>query len=242
MSNTPKILSIIIPCFNESKTIKNLIDQISQANSLGLKKEIIIVDDGSDDDTPEILKKIEKKYLGNTASKSIILRAIYKKKNQGKGSALKKGFEKASGDILLIQDADLEYSPKDYPKILKPILENKAKVVYGSRHLSKNQYFSLFYYLGGLFLDKTISFILRTNLTDAITGSKTMTREVYDKIKPLETDDFGIEVELTAKIVKHGYKPYEVAASYKPRGHEEGKNIRWHHGFTILRTLLKYSR
>ena len=241
MSIKPKLLSIIIPCFNEEATIIEIIKRVRQANTLGLKKEIIVVDDGSTDKTPQILKSLQNKNQRKSTSKSAIFKTILNKKNQGKGSALKKGFEKASGDILLIQDADLEYSPKDYPKILKPILENKAKVVYGSRHLSKNRYFSPSYYLGGLFLDKMISFILKTNLTDAITGSKAMTREVYEKIKPLESKGFGIEVELTAKIVKSGYQPHEVAITYKPRGHEEGKNIRWHHGFTILKALIKYS-
>lgn len=257
-------LSIIIPAYNEESYIEQTLKNVLAADTCGWQKEIIIVNDGSTDSTSRILKRIESKHRQSSqiesnsttksdlasrilqtsresTSKSASIRIINKRKNEGKGSAIKKGFKVSTGDLLLIQDADFEYSPADYPKLIKPFFKKNIQVVYGSRHLKKNQYSSLTYYLGGVLVDKIISFVLGANITDAITGSKVLRRKVYNKIKPLESKGFEIEAELTAKIVKAGIVPYEVPIIYKPRTHKEGKNIKWHHAFNILRALFKYS-
>ena len=223
-------LSIIIPAYNSGQKIIKLINKIKKISFPGITKEIIVVDDCSTDNTYQILK--------DTAD--IIL--IHHKVNTGKGGAVRSGLKKATGDILCIQDDDLEYDPLEIPLLLKPILEGKTKVVFGSRRLNKNnQYSSFLYYFGGMMIDSFISFVLQANLTDAITGSKIFTREVYNKIKPLETNGFDIEAEITVKAVKRGFRPLEIPISYNPRTHKEGKNIRWHHAFPILKALFKYS-
>lgn len=223
-------LSIIIPAYNSGQKIIKLINKLKKISLHGITKEIIVVDDCSTDNTYQILK--------NTAG--IIL--IHHKINIGKGGAVRSGLEKATGDILCIQDDDLEYDPLEIPRLLKPILEGKTKVVFGSRRLNKsNQYSSFLYYVGGVMIDSFISFVLQTKLTDAITGAKVFTREVYNKIRPIETNGFDIEAEITVKAVRAGFKPFEIPISYNPRTHKEGKNIRWHHALPILKALFKYS-
>jgi len=223
-------LSIIIPAYNSEQKISKTINKLKKNSLSGITKEIVVVDDCSKDNTYRILKKIT----------GIIL--IHHKINTGKGGAVRSGLNKATGDILCIQDDDLEYDPLEIPRLLKPILEGKTKVVFGSRRLDKsNQYSSFLYYFGGVMIDSFISLVLRTKLTDAITGAKVFTREVYNKIKPIETNGFDIEAEIAVKTVKAGFKPLEIPISYNPRTHKEGKNIRWHHALPILKALFKYS-
>lgn len=223
-------LSIIVPAYNSGDKIEKLIKRIKNVNFGKLETEIIVVNDASPDNTYEVLKKINEITL------------LSHKINTGKGGAVATGLKRAKGDILFIQDDDLEYDPKDIPKIIKPILEQKSEVVYGSRRLNKkNSYSSPLYLWGGVFVDTIISLIIRYPLTDAITGSKAFTRNVYDAIKPIETEGFDIEAEITAKIVKAGYKPKEIAITYSPRNHKQGKNIHWHHAFAIFFAAIKYS-
>ncbi len=223
-------VSIIIPTFNSGGRVVELIAQLKKVKFGKIQTEIIVVDDASVDASLKSLKKI----AGIT-----ILRH---KVNTGKGGAVRTGLEHARGDIFFIQDDDLEYNPAEIPKLIKPILLSKADVVYGSRRLNrKNTYSSPLYYFGGVFVDSIISFLLQIRLTDAITGSKAFTKEVYKKISPLETNGFDIEGELTAKIIKAGFKPVEIPISYTPRSTKEGKNIRWHHAISLITAVLRYA-
>lgn len=223
-------LSIIIPAYNSGERIVKLLHRIHGVNIRGLTKEVIVVDDCSKDDTHQRLKKIK------------WIKLVHHKRNTGKGGAVRTGFRKATGDIFLIQDDDLEYNPEDIPNLINPILKNKAKVVFGSRRLNRdNTYSSYLYFAGGVLVNKIISLLLGTKISDAITGSKVFTREIYDIMKPIETNGFEIEAEITAKIVKAGIAPYEVPITYTPRTHRDGKNIRWHHAFPLIKTVLKYA-
>lgn len=223
-------ISIIIPTYNSHGKVISVIDQLKKINFRGVRKEIIVVDDASPDSTFKELRKI----------KGITI--FHHKKNIGKGGAVKTGLSHAKGNILFIQDDDLEYSPADIPQIIEPILQNKAKVVFGSRRLNKkNLYSSPFFYYGGVLIDHIISFILHSNTTDAITGSKAFTKEVYQSLLPIESYGFEIEAEITAKVIKNGFGLIEVPISYNPRSIEEGKNIRWHHAYPIIKTLIKYA-
>lgn len=222
-------VSIIIPAYNSADKIHKLIKRINEANFDKLQTEIIVVDDASKDNTHAELAKIKG------------IKTVRHKKNTGKGGAVRTGLKIATGDIFFIQDDDLEYDPLEIPKIIKPILLKKTEVVYGSRRLNKkNKYSSRLYYWGGILVDTVIRLVLRSSTTDAITGSKAFTRKVYNKIKPIETNGFEIEAEITAKIIKAGFIPHEIPIQYSPRSHTEGKNIRWHHAFPIFKTLIKY--
>lgn len=222
-------LSIVIPSYNSKGRLTKLLEKLFSVN-FPISKEVIVVNDGSVGEEYERVKRDKKIiYIGLPS-------------NQGKGAAVKEGFEKATGNILFILDDDLEYDPFDIPKLISPIIEGKEKVVYGSRLMNgKNPYSSIAYYIGGLFIDKIISFFLRKKLSDPITGSKAIARDVYLKIKPIETNGFEIDTELTAKIIKKGFNILEIPINYNPRTHKEGKNIRWYDFFPIFKTLLKYS-
>src|SRR3989344_5999987 len=192
-------LSIIIPAYNSEKKIRELIKRIKLVKMGNVKQEIIVIDDFSKDKTYQVLMKIKD------------IRVVHHKKNTGKGGALKTGFRLARGSIFLILDDDLEYDPKDIPSLLEPILSKKTQVVFGSRRLNKNnKYSTRMYYWGGVLLDTIISKVLKIHVTDAITGSKIFTREVYEKIKPIESKGFEEEAEITAKIIKKGFKLTEV--------------------------------
>lgn len=224
-------LSIIVPAYNSEKTVAKVIGRLKNVEIKGIKKEIIVVNDASTDKTYQVLKPI----------KGITL--INHKKNTGKGGAVRDGLKNASGDILFIQDDDLEYDPQDIPKVIKPILERKAEIVFGSRNLGgRSSYSSLTYYLGGLFVEFLTNIILGTRLSDSLTGSKAFTRDVYKKISPINSRGFEIESEITAKAIKAGFDVFEIPISYKARTHDQGKNVHWHHAFVILKGLWKYSR
>ena len=224
-------LSIIIPVYNEENTISEVIEKIKNIGIKNMQKEIIIVDDYSTDHTKDILKKLNKS-----------LKVVYHKKNMGKGAAIRTGLRLAKGDIVLIQDADLEYSPKEYPKLLKPLLENKADVVYGSRVEAirrniKNMY--KLHYIGNIFLTFMTNLLFGAKITDMETGYKVFRREVIKGIN-LNAERFDFEPEITAKILKKGYKIYEVPIGFSGRKFEEGKKITWVDGVKAVYYLIKY--
>lgn len=227
-SNMYKTVSIIIPVFNEKEYIKKIVKRVFSANTLGLNKEVIIVDDASTDGTKEIIKKIIK----NNGDKKKFIKAIYKKSNTGKGGALKTGFKYVHGDIIIVQDADLEYDPQDYKRLLKPFLIQNSTVVYGSRTLGinvfGNKYSNIFFYTGGRLLTQILNVLYGIKLTDQPTGYKLFSKKILPLImKKSRQDDFTFEVEMTAFISKQKIPITEVAISYIPRTKKQGKKIRF---------------
>jgi len=225
-------LSVIIPVYNEEKNISKVINKVDNVNLMGITKEIIIVDDFSTDNTKKILSEL----------KNPNLKIFFHQENQGKGSAIRTGLKHGTGDIILIQDADSEYDPNDYEKLLKPILENETKVVYGSRIDAikkdiKNMY--KMHYLGNIFLTNFTNFLYNANITDMETGYKVFKKEVIENID-LKAKRFDFEPEITAKILKNGYKIKEVPISFVGRKFNEGKKITWMDGLKALYYLLKY--
>ena len=228
-------LSIVIPIYNEERTISDLVYAVESANKLGLDNEILLVDDFSTDKTSEILTKI------HSDNPSLII--VKHSFNQGKGAALRSAFQQASGDIILIQDADLEYDPKEYPKLLKPIIENKADVVYGSRFRSDQETRVLYFWhrvANGL-LTLMSNMFTNLNLTDMETGYKVFRKDILDNIN-LKENRFGIEPEITAKIARlPDIRIYEVGISYFGRTYEEGKKIGIKDAFRAFYAIVKYS-
>jgi len=232
-----KKISIIIPVYNEDKFIKKIISKVVKANTLNIKKEIIIINDGSIDKTKTILDIICQK------NKNIIV--INKKINEGKGSALKIGFLKSTGDIVLIQDSDLEYDPTDYPLLIKPFVENEADVVYGSRFISSQPRRVLFFwhYLANICLTILSNLFTNLNLTDMETGYKVFKGDIIRKISStLQSKQFGFEPEITAKIARiKEIKIYEVGISYFGRTYSEGKKIGWIDGIQAIGQILQFN-
>jgi glycosyltransferase involved in cell wall biosynthesis len=223
-------ISFIIPIYNEEKTIGVVLEKLSNLN-IGLDKEILVVDDGSSDDSVKIVKEIQKDILG--------LKLIVHKKNSGKGAALRTGFENASGDIVTIQDADLEYNIEDFVNLIKPIIMGKAKVVYGSRFLKKNKKGYGLFYFGNRFLSLITSILYFTRVTDMETCYKVFDGSVAKWLK-IERNGFDVEPEITSKILKAGYEIIELPIDYSPRSILEGKKIKVHDGFVALWALIKY--
>lgn len=226
-------LSVIIPVYNEKNTILEVL-RLVEAVDLSLEKEIIIIDDCSTDGSRDVLKSLDRNKF----------KIIFKEKNEGKGSAIKEGFLTATGDIIIIQDADLEYDPNDYIKVLKPILEGRADVVYGSRFLSGEPKRVLFFwhYLGNIFLTILSNFLTGLTLTDMETCSKAFKKEVVDSFKnKIESKRFGIEPELTARIAKGRWRIYEVGISYYGRDYFEGKKINWRDGVAAIWHIIKFN-
>ena len=232
-----KKISIIIPVYNEERFIKKIISKVVKANTLNIKKEIIIINDGSIDKTKTNLDIICQK------NKNIIV--INKKINEGKGSALKIGFLKSTGDIVLIQDSDLEYDPVDYPLLLKPFIENGADVVFGSRFISSQPRRVLFFwhYLANICLTILSNLFTNLNLTDMETGYKVFKGDIIQKItSTLQSKRFGFEPEITAKIARiKGIKIYEVGISYFGRTYSEGKKIGWIDGINAIGQIMKFN-
>lgn len=229
-------LSIIIPCYNESATVLEIVNKILNLK-YNIEKEIILVDDFSDDGTKEIIRK---NFLNHKD-----IRVVFHDKNSGKGAAIKTAKKFVSGDIIIIQDADLEYDPNDYKKLIEPIINNETKVVYGSRVLNQNRYsakgFTSKLRVFGNHVLTTISNILnKQKLTDAHTCYKVFSREVFDKIN-LEENDFSFCPEATSKVSKLGYEIIEVPISYNGRDYKNGKKIKFSDAFKALKTLIKYS-
>jgi len=239
-----KLLSIIIPVYNEEKYISQTIGKVIGADSGELEKEIIIVDDGSGDASiANIKNKISPLRQGSAGQAKIIL--ISKKKNEGKGAAIKTGILKSKGDIVLIQDADLEYTPDDYPSLLEPFLKHDADVVYGSRFISDRPHRVLYYWhsLGNNFLTWLSNICTNLNLTDMETGYKVFQGDMIRKIAvKLESKRFGFEPEVTARIAKiKNLKIFEVGISYWGRTYNEGKKIGWVDGIRALFEIIKYN-
>ena len=224
-------ISIIIPCFNEEKTVSLIINKI--LNSYTGKKEIIVIDDFSNDKTRDILK---------TDLKHKIDKLILNTKNYGKGYCIKKGIEASNGDVILIQDADLEYDPSDYPKLLKPIESGVADVVYGSRFLGGEEKRVLYFWhtLGNKLLTIFSNMFTNLNLTDMEVGYKLFKSDILKDINLVE-NRFGIEPEVTAKISKKKIRIFEVGISYYGRKYEDGKKITWRDGFSAIRCIIKYN-
>lgn len=222
-------LSIIIPVYNEAVTVKEVIDMVLKAD-VPLEKELIVVDDGSGDGTKDILKNIQDNRV----------RIIYHEKNKGKGAALQTGFKNVGGDIVIIQDADLEYNPNDYIHLIKPIMDGYADVVYGSRFLSGPHRVLLFWhFVGNKLITLVADMLYNINLSDIETGYKAFRSRILKEIT-FSSKSFGIEAEFTAKIAKRRYRIFEVPIQYLGRTYEEGKKITWRDGFTALCILLKY--
>ena len=225
-------ISIIIPCFNEEKTISKVIDKI--LNLSEIDKEIIIINDGSTDNTKNILDDLKKK--------SQIIKTYDHDKNQGKGAALKTGFSKSSGDIILVQDADLEYDPNDYQKLLQPFYKTDAQIVYGSRFMG-GDYVRLHYYwhfIANKLLTAMTNIFTNLNMTDMETGYKVFKKDCLQNIQ-LEERGFGVEPELTIKLAKKKYIFYEVPISYSGRSYQEGKKITIKDAFRALYCIVRYS-
>jgi len=225
-------LSIIIPVYNENKTIIELIDKVLSVDLGDIQKEVIVVDDGSRDHTIQTLKNnIENK----------VTKVIYKEKNAGKGAAVRTGIENATGDFVIIQDADLEYDPSEYKILLQPIIDGFADVVYGSRFIGGKPHRVVFYWhsRGNKFLTNFSNMFTNLNLTDMETCYKLFKREIIDKIK-IEEKRFGLEPELTIKVARLKCRIYEVGISYYGRTFKEGKKINWKDGFRAIYVIIKY--
>lgn len=224
-------LSVIIPCYNELNTIGQVIDAVRKSSYPD--KEIIVVDDCSTDGTRDLLKN----HLGSQADK-----VLYHAVNQGKGAALRTGIKAASGDIVIIQDADLEYDPNEYAKVVAPILEGKADAVFGSRFVGSEAHRVAYFWhrVGNGVLTTLSNMLTNLNLTDMETCYKAFRREIIQSIE-IEENRFGFEPEITAKIARMHCRIYEVGISYYGRTYEEGKKIGWKDGFSALRCLLKYN-
>ncbi|OGW15528.1 MAG: glycosyl transferase [Nitrospirae bacterium GWA2_42_11] len=223
-------ISVVMPVFNEARTIREIIKKIEDVD---LEKEIIIVDDCSTDGTRDILKALER----NPG-----IRVFCHEKNMGKGAALRTGFKHASGDIVIIQDADLEYNPQEYHRLIKPILDGRADVVYGSRFVTTEERRVLFFwhYLGNSFITFLSNMFTNLNLTDIETCYKVFKADVIHSIT-IEENRFGFEPEITAKIAKKRYHIYEIGISYSGRDYSEGKKIGWKDGIRAIWCILKYN-
>ena len=221
------LLSVVVPVFNEAATIEEIIQRVL---AVPLRIQLIVVDDGSTDGTREKLGRLQ-----HTHGFTLLLQ----ERNQGKGAALRRGFAAVSGNMVAIQDADLEYSPEELPELAALIIEGRADVVFGSRFLGRHRVFLFTHYLGNRVLTLLTNVLYNTMLTDMETCYKVMRREVLNGLD-LESNGFGIEPEITAKIFKRHYRVYEVPISYDGRTYEEGKKISWRDGVVALWVLLKH--
>ena len=221
------LLSVVMPVFNERDTIEEIIGRVL---AVKLRIELIVVDDRSTDGTTEILERLQ------TERGFVLLR---QPRNRGKGSALRRGFAAVTGDLVIIQDADLEYSPEEYPQLTELICTGRADVVFGSRFLGRHRVFLLTHYIGNKLLTFIANVLYNTMLSDMETCYKVMRTDVLRSMN-LKSNGFGIEPELTAKVFKRRYRVYEVPITYDGRGYEEGKKITWKDGIVALWVLLKY--
>ncbi len=222
-------LTVVIPVFNEKNTIQEILRRV-QTVEVGIDKEIIIVDDGSTDGTREILQQLA----------SPAIKVILHEKNAGKGGALQTGFSSAEGDIVLIQDADLEYDPREYPVLLEPILDGRADVVYGSRFLGgPHRVLYFWHYVGNKTLTTFSNMLCNLNLTDMETCYKVFRREILQKIS-LKSKRFGVEPEITAKVAKLKCRIYEVPISYSGRDYAQGKKIGWKDGIAAFFHIVRF--
>jgi glycosyltransferase involved in cell wall biosynthesis len=224
---TDPLLSVVMPVFNERSTIEEIVRRVV---AVPLRTQLIVVDDGSSDGTREILAELQRE-LGFTL--------IFQPENAGKGAALRRGFQEVAGDLVIIQDADLEYSPEEYPDLIELICKGRADVVYGSRFLGRHRVFMFSHYVGNRIVTMLTNVLYNTMLTDMETCYKVMRAEVLRSFT-LRSNGFGIEPEITAKIFKRGYRVYEVPITYDGRGYEQGKKITWRDGIIALWVLIRY--
>lgn len=232
----PQTLSVVIPVYNEERTLRELLRRVQDAPAHGLTKDIVIVDDGSQDGTRDVLAGIEQERDGLGRG----VRVFLQERNQGKGAALRRGFQEARGDFVVIQDADLEYDPQDYDQLLVPLLDGRADVVFGSRFLGGPHRVHLFWhYVANMGLTTLSNAATNLNLTDMETCYKAFRREVIQRID-LQENRFGIEPEITAKVARLGCRVYEVPISYSGRDYSEGKKIGMKDGFRALWCITKY--
>ena len=224
-------VSIVIPCYNEKNTIEKIVEAVRAAPVEN--KEIIVIDDGSNDGTQTLLRE---KLSG------VVDQIIYHPVNRGKGAALRTGFEAASGDIILVQDADLEYSPEEYPVLLEPIISGKADAVFGSRFMGGRPHRVLFFWhmAGNRFLTLLSNIFTNLNLTDVETCYKAFRAPLIKSIQ-IEEDRFGVEPEIIAKIARTGCRIYEVGISYSGRTYREGKKVNWKDGIRAIYAIVKYN-
>ena len=221
-------LSIVIPIYNERETLETL---IAKVNSVDYDKEILLIDDFSSDGIREVLKRYENKEN---------FQVLYHDHNQGKGAALRTGFSNVNGDIIIIQDADLEYNPADYGTLIEPILDGRADVVYGSRFLGGPHRVLFFWHsIGNMVLTTFSNMLTNINLTDMETGYKVFTKRVNDTLT-FKCDRFGFEPEFTAKVAKNNFRIYEVPISYNGRDYSEGKKITWKDGVAAIWYIIKF--
>lgn len=223
-----KTLSVLVPVFNEEATLRQVLDRI-RAVELPLALEIVVVNDASSDGTSRLLAELDDPRI----------KVFTHPQNQGKGAALRTGLAEVTGDIVLVQDADLEYDPNDWPSLLAPIMEGKTSVVYGSRFSGDNDNMSRLHWIGNKFLTVTTTVLYATKLTDMETCYKCFDRRVLEPIHVV-SNRFDFEPEITAKVLRQGYRIYEVPISYQGREFDEGKKITWRDGFAALKALVKF--
>ena len=229
------LLSVVIPVYNERHTLLEIIQRVLDA-PVDIDRELILVDDCSQDGTPELYPQLAEKFPGAT------IRVFQHEVNQGKGAALRTGYSQVKGDIVIVQDADLEYSPNDYPKLLKPILDGRADVVYGSRFVGGDEHRVLYFwhYMGNRFLTLLSNMFTDLNLTDMETCYKVFKAEVLRGIE-IKSDRFGVEPEITAKIARGRWRIYEIGISYSGRSYEEGKKITWRDGVKAVCAIIRFA-
>jgi glycosyltransferase involved in cell wall biosynthesis len=229
------MLSVVIPVYNERETLRTLIQRVLDA-PVELDLELVLVDDYSTDGTRELYEGIQRDFA------DFNLRVIHHERNQGKGAAVRTGFQHVTGDFVVIQDADLEYDPNDYPKLLKPLLDGRADAVYGSRFVGGDEHRVLYFwhYLGNKFLTLLSNAFTNLNLTDMETCYKCFKTEIIRGIT-IKSDRFGIEPEITAKVARGKWRIYEVGISYSGRSYEEGKKITWKDGVRALYSILRFA-
>ena len=221
-------VSVIVPVFNERSTVAEIVRRMRSVE-LPIEREIVVVDDGSDDGTGAVLTQL----------RDSTVRVIAHPQNRGKGAAIRTGLESASGDLVLVQDADLEYDPEDWPRLLAPVLKGRARVVYGSRFTGERRNMLFLHWVGNRFLSLITNVLYNSTLSDMETCYKLFDRRVLDGIR-LHADRFDFEPEFTAKVLRRGIRIYEVPISYAGRELSEGKKITWQDGVTALWTLVKY--
>ncbi|MEO6214231.1 MAG: glycosyltransferase family 2 protein [Vicinamibacterales bacterium] len=224
---TDPLLSVVMPCYNERETIEEIIRRVV---AVPIRTELIVVDDGSKDGTRDILTEL---------ARELNFTLVFQPANAGKGAALRRGFQEVTGDLVVIQDADLEYSPEEFPELIELICDGRADVVFGSRFLGRHRVFMFSHYLGNRLVTLITNILYNTMLSDMETCYKVMRTEVLRSMT-LHSNGFGIEPEMTAKIFKRNYRVYEVPITYDGRGYDEGKKITWRDGFVALWVLLKY--